>query len=117
MPEILIIPPIIKAMKAFCECFLIENPVCMPITEINKEEPSFVNIFIVFFVFITASKYVSDPVRLINNPMIIATNNTPAMPTDIFLIFIFPNKNPKEMIINKRFIGEFIVVKKVIIIN
>lgn len=83
-----------------------ENPVCNPITETNREVPSFENVFIVFCAIETISAFSSETRRFIRNPTKMDTNRIPAMPSEIPLIRILPIAKPVTTMKNRRLIGE-----------
>ena len=102
----LIRKPIAKAMKDPFDLFLRDDPVCNPITETNREEPSFENIVIVLCTLAIISVCVSGINRFIRDPTRIATNRIPAIPSEILQIRILPMPKPAIMIKKRRLMGE-----------
>ena len=97
------------------ELLLMENPVCNPITETNKDVPSFENVFIVLCAFAMISVFVSGIQRFIRKPTDIDANRIPAMPSEMCLMCILPMVNPKTIIKNRRLNGVKRVVKTAMI--
>ena len=89
-----------------------ENPVCNPITETNREVPSFENVFIVLCAAETISAFSSEARRFIRNPTKMDTNRSPAIPSETPLIRILPIVKPVTMMKNRRLIGDRNNVKK-----
>ena len=110
-PDKLIKAPIKNANIESFECFLMENPVCKPITETNRAEPSFENIFSVLWVFAMISMFPFGIVLIIRNPTNMAANKIPAIPTEIPFMRILPIVRPTIIIKSRRLSGERSVVR------
>ena len=111
----LIKAPIKKAVKDPFELLLMENPVCKPITETNRDEPSFDNIFIVLSVVVISSICDSGINRSKRKPTKIEANRIPAIPSETARIFILPTAKPAIMMKNNMLKGERSIVSKDIV--
>ena len=92
-----------------------ENPVCNPITETNRDVPSFEDVFSVFCVFAMISPLSFGISLFIRKTTNMEANRIPAIPTEIPLIRILPIARPATIIKNKRLSGERIIVRQDII--
>ena len=114
-PEVLIKAPIKKAVKDPFELLLTENPVCKPITETNRDEPSFDNVFVVLSVIVISSICDSGINRFIRKPTKIEANRIPAIPSETDWILILPIKIPEIIMKNNMLKGESSIVSKDIV--
>ena len=95
--------------------FLMENPVCKPITETNRAVPSFENIFSVLWAFSMISLFPFGNNLIIRNPTNMAANRIPAIPTEIPFMRILLIARPTMIIKSRRLSGERSVVREDII--
>ena len=114
-PDKLINEPMTKDNKELFECILMENPVCKPITETNRDVPSFENVFNVPWAFMIISLLSFEVSLFIKKPMIIDANKIPAMSNEIPFIRILPMAKPAIIMKYRRLSGEAIILKRSII--
>ena len=113
----LIRAPIVKDIIELLELFLVENPVCNPITETNRDVPSFEDIFSVLCAFAMISRFPSGISIFIRKPTNMEANKIPAIPSEIPFIRILPRVNPITIIKNRRLSGEGVSLSKTLLIT
>ena len=106
MPDRLINAPTAKEAIALLEWFLSEYPDCNPIAEMNNDEPSVENVFIVPWESKISCAYTSGTNILINVPTMIDSNKIAATPRVTLPMRIFPSTNPKIISEKNRLMGE-----------
>ena len=111
-PEMLMREPTAKPIMETFELFLMENPVCNPITETNREVPSFEMIFIVPCTFDIISELPFQISRFMRKPTKIDANRIPAILSEIPFIRILPIARPATIIKNRRLRGERNIVRQ-----
>ena len=117
IPDIFISAPIAKDIIEHLELFFRESPVCKPITETNKDVPSFEKVFNALCAFVMISALPSWTKHFNRKPTSMEVNKTPAIPIEIPFTCILPIVRPITIIKNRRLSGEKSIVRKSIIVH